>query len=87
LQSRFLNSSPLGLFGTVRGRAQYTRGNGPVIFEVSSFWDGGFDVRLGDAMNGFLEQDTVKTWSQVEEWLRTAALRHYPDSAFAKHTP
>jgi hypothetical protein len=35
-------------------------------------------------MNGFLEKDKVKNWSQVEEWLRTAALRHYPDSAFAK---
>ena len=38
----------------------------------------------GDAMNGFLEQGKAETWSQVEEWLRTAALRHYPDSAFAK---
>jgi hypothetical protein len=55
-----------------------------INFEVSSFWDGGFDVRLGDAMNGFLERGNAETWSRVEEWLRTAALRHYPDSAFAK---
>jgi hypothetical protein len=55
-----------------------------INFEVSSFWDGGFDVRLGDAMNGFLEQAKAETWSQVEEWLRTAALRHYPNSAFAE---
>jgi hypothetical protein len=27
----------------------------------------GYDVRLGDAMNGFLEQGKAETWSQVEE--------------------
>ena len=55
-----------------------------INFEVSSFWDGGFDVRLGDTMNGFRERGKAQTWSQVAEWLRTAALKHYPDSAFAK---
>jgi hypothetical protein len=55
-----------------------------INFEVSSFWDAGFDVGLGDAMNGFLERNKVKSWSEVEEWLRAAALRHYPESAFAK---
>jgi hypothetical protein len=56
-----------------------------INFEVSSFWDGGFDVGLGDAMNGFYEQGQVRTWDQVEQWLRSAALRHYPNSDFAKH--
>jgi hypothetical protein len=26
-----------------------------INFEVSCFWDAGFDVRLGDAVNGFLD--------------------------------
>jgi hypothetical protein len=51
---------------------------------VSCFWDGGFDVRLGDAVNGFAAQDQVRTWPEVEPWLRAAALKCYPGSDFAK---
>jgi hypothetical protein len=32
-----------------------------INFEVSCFWDAGFDVRLGDAVNGLLAQDKVPT--------------------------
>jgi hypothetical protein len=55
-----------------------------INFEVSSFYDAGFDVRLGDALNGFLAQGKVETWAEVETWLRDQALTHYPDSEFAK---
>jgi hypothetical protein len=51
---------------------------------VSSFYDGGFNVRLGDGVNGFLEEGQVSTWAEVEEWLRKQALAHYPDSQFAR---
>jgi hypothetical protein len=54
-------------------------------FEVSGFYDAGFDVRLGDALNGFLAHDKVGTWPEVEAWLRAQALAHYPDSEFAKN--
>jgi hypothetical protein len=56
-----------------------------INFEVSSFWDAGFDVRLGDALNGFLAQDKVPTWEAVEKWLHYAALKFYPNSGYAKH--
>jgi hypothetical protein len=55
-----------------------------INFEVSCFWDGEFDVRLGDAINGFVAQDKVPTWEEVAPWLRAQALFHYPHSGFAK---
>jgi hypothetical protein len=55
-----------------------------INFEVSAFYDAGFDVRLGDGLNGFLAEGKVGTWAEVEAWLRDQALVHYPDSEFAK---
>jgi hypothetical protein len=55
-----------------------------INFEVSVFYDAGFDVRLGDALNGFLAQRKVGTWAEAEAWLHEQALVHYPDSEFAK---
>jgi hypothetical protein len=51
-----------------------------INFEASCFWDAGFDVRLADAVNGFLAQDQVPTWEAAEEWLHYAALKYYPNS-------
>jgi len=50
---------------------------------VSSFWDGGFEVKLGDEMNGFVAEAQVETWDAVEEWLDQAARQHYPKSVYA----
>jgi hypothetical protein len=55
-----------------------------INFEVSGFYDAGFDVRLGDALNGFLAEGKVETWAEVEAWLRDQALAHFPDSKFAQ---
>jgi hypothetical protein len=55
-----------------------------INFEVSSFYDAGIDVRLGDALNGFLAQGKVDTWAEAEAWLRDQAVAHFPDSEFAK---
>lgn len=44
---------------------------------VSSFWDGGFDVALGDSMNGVTDQENFRTLSEAAEWLwRKAIERH-----------
>jgi hypothetical protein len=51
---------------------------------VSGFYDAGFDVRLGDALNGFLAHGKVETWAEAEAWLRDQALAHFPDSKFAQ---
>jgi hypothetical protein len=44
-----------------------------INFEVSSFYDAGFDVRLGDYLNEFLVKDKVETWADVEALLRFRA--------------
>ena len=55
-----------------------------INFKVSSFWDGGFDVWIGDDLNGFRSQDCLRTWAEVEEWLKAEAIVHWPESVFAK---
>jgi hypothetical protein len=50
---------------------------------VSSFWDDGFYVKLGDEMNGFRAEGHCATWADVEEWLAAMARAYYPTSAFA----
>lgn len=47
-------------------------------------WDGGFDVALGDNMNGFKAQACTRTFIEAVEWLRDEAIKWYPESEFAK---
>jgi hypothetical protein len=51
---------------------------------VSSFYDDGFYVRLGDEMNGVRAEGRCETWEDVEEWLGAMARIHYPTSDFAR---
>jgi hypothetical protein len=51
-----------------------------INIEVSGFCDAGFDVRLGDHLNGFLVKDKFETWADAEAWLRDQALAPFPDS-------
>jgi hypothetical protein len=51
---------------------------------VSSFYDDGFYVKLGDEMNGFRAEGHCRTWADVEEWLAAMACIHYPTSVFAR---
>jgi len=53
---------------------------------VSSFWDGGWGVRLGDDWNGF-DADKEFPNDQLDDaavWLIEQALVLYPDSVFAR---
>jgi hypothetical protein len=52
--------------------------------KISSVWDSGFRVQLGDQLNGFVDEANVPAWAEVEAWLRAAAAKHYPKSEFAK---
>ena len=58
-----------------------------INFEISTFWDAGFDWKLGDEMNGYKEVceggccDTLETAVIA---LAIAAVKHFPDSVFAK---
>lgn len=57
-----------------------------INFSISTFWDAGFDVKLGDDMNGFQAETQVRTIAEAEEWLAATARQHYPDSVFAAST-
>jgi hypothetical protein len=57
-----------------------------INFRISCFWDGGFDVKLGDEMNGYLAEHQVKTWAEVGPWLRDQAMKHRPDRYKAHNT-
>jgi hypothetical protein len=52
--------------------------------EISWFCDGGFTVRLGDKMNGFLVEEEVNSIADVLPWLQQAIARFYPHSSYAQ---
>lgn len=55
-----------------------------INFTVSTFWDGGFDWKLGDEMNGFKATGCEDNIHDVLIALADAAVKHYPTSDFAK---
>lgn len=50
---------------------------------VSTFWDSGITVQLGDEMNGFVTEKECRTASEAAEFLDRAAREHFPESAYA----
>jgi len=49
---------------------------------VSSFWDGGWDVKLGDAENGYEAEVCVDTLEKAADWLWEAARKYDPQHDF-----
>lgn len=52
-----------------------------INFSVSCFWDGGFEVGLGDDMNGWRATGNVRTWEEVAPWLLANAMKFWPGCA------
>ena len=56
---------------------------------IVSFWDGGFTVKLGDEINGFVAEAIFGqggdplSFFEVATWLDAAAREHYPNSKYA----
>lgn len=50
---------------------------------ISTFWDGGFEVKIGDDMNGFMAEANVRDYAEAEVWLEAEAKRLFPTSVFA----
>ncbi len=48
------------------------------------FWDCGIEIRLGDDMNGYLAEETVKTVAEIIPWLQEAIAHFYPGSSYAR---
>ena len=53
-----------------------------INFSISTFWDDGFEVKLGDGMNGFVAEANVQNFAEVKHWLTKQVERHYPNSLF-----
>lgn len=51
---------------------------------IATFFDGCFDWKLGDAMNGFKAQGSARSFAEAEHQLAATARRIYPDSSFAR---
>ncbi len=49
---------------------------------LSTLWDGGFEVKLGDEMNGFDEEGQVCSAAEILPWLQAAIARHCPRSQY-----
>jgi hypothetical protein len=60
-----------------------------INFDLSTFWDRGYIVRLGDPANGFKESsEALNTLDEVARELIGMTRKHYPDSEFAsKYCP
>ncbi len=54
-----------------------------INFSISCFWDDYFDVKLGDALNGYHAEAKVRTYAMALAWLDEQARRHFPDSLYA----
>ena len=55
-----------------------------INWSLSTFWDGGIDVKLGDELNGFKDEANFDTIGECVDWLVEAACAYYPLSTFAK---
>lgn len=54
-----------------------------INFKISCFWDAGFDVALGDDLDGVKDSTNVHRVGEIEPWLTKAAINYYPNSRFA----
>ncbi|WP_407188595.1 hypothetical protein [Bradyrhizobium centrosematis] len=55
-----------------------------INFAIATFWDCGFEIRLGDPLNGFAAIGNADNFAEAVEWLRVLAIQNYPESMFAK---
>lgn len=58
--------------------------NSEINVSISWLWDGGIDVRLGDALSGFLAEESLSSTAELVPWLQEAIARFYPDSTYAR---
>jgi squalene cyclase len=43
--------------------------NREINFSISTLWDDGFTVKIGDELNGFRAETTVATYAEALQWL------------------
>jgi hypothetical protein len=55
-----------------------------IDFRIATNWDAGWSVALGNEYGGFVAETNVDSFDGACEWLRAAAIQHYPNSEFAR---
>ncbi len=55
-----------------------------INFQIETFWDSGFTVRLGDSLNGIKAEESVGTMEEALIWLHQQAIKYFPDSRYVK---
>lgn len=60
--------------------------NSEINFSISTFWDGGFDVSLGDEINGFEESYNFDRIEDAIKWLIHKVFQYYPNSEYCKES-
>ena len=50
---------------------------------ISRFWDNGWDVKLGDEMNGFVAEGNFRTLDEAADFLDREARRHFSESVYS----
>lgn len=59
-----------------------------INYVISTFWDAGFRVMLGDDLDGFIAETRVATFREAVQWPALTAIKHHPDTDFAtKYRP
>lgn len=58
--------------------------NSEINFSISTFWDGGFDVKLGDDINGYKETWNFDKIEDAVKWLIKKVHQYYSDSEYCK---
>jgi hypothetical protein len=51
---------------------------------ISWLWDGGVEARLGNKVNGFLAEETVRSVSEIVPWLEEAIAHFFPASSYVQ---
>jgi hypothetical protein len=58
--------------------------DGEINVRIGWFWDCGIEIRLGDDMNGYLAEETVRTVAEIVPWLQEAIAHFYPGSSYGR---
>lgn len=51
-----------------------------INFKIETFWDNGFNVAIGDQMNGYKAETTVETFDEAVKWLTEQADVLFPET-------
>lgn len=57
--------------------------NSEINCSISCFWDNGWDVKLGDDMNGFVAEGNFRILDEAADFLDREARKYFAESTYA----